>query len=74
MGKSVKFCDYCHSEEGKLRPIGQYEVVLRTAIVDGKLKYACQGCTVTNKDFLQALRLQEGNASATDIPKSKVPY
>ena len=74
MGKSVKSCDYCHSEEGKPRPIGQYDVILRTAIVEGELKYACQACMVTNKDFLQALRIQEGNTSASSIPKSNVPY
>ena len=50
------FCSYCNSEEGKPRPIGNYEVVLRSAVVDGETKYACQSCMMTNKPFLYALR------------------
>ncbi|MEO9886048.1 MAG: hypothetical protein ABJG33_10480 [Balneola sp.] len=74
MGKSGKNCDYCQSEEGKPRPIGQYVVILRTAVVEGELKYACQGCMVSNKEFLHALRIQEGNTSSSDGVKSKTAY
>lgn len=74
MVESIKHCSYCNSKEGKPRPIGQYEVILRTAIVEGELKYACQGCMVANKNFLQALRIQEGNSNLSIVSKSKTAY
>lgn len=52
----AKTCSFCHSEEGKLRPIGQYIVKLSTASIDGTTYHACQTCRVTNKKFLDALK------------------
>lgn len=56
MSVDSKFCSYCNSEEGKPRPIGNYEVILRSAEVNGEVKYACQSCMMSNKSFLYALR------------------
>jgi len=51
MGTEIKTCDFCHSEEGKLRPIGQYNVVLTHAVVNGQSIYACQSCRVNNREI-----------------------
>lgn len=78
MSADNKYCSYCNSEEGKPRPIGNYEVVLRSAMVDGEVKYACQSCMMTNKSFLYALRDKmeaEGKTTFRDQSSdSKVEY
>jgi len=50
LSTKARLCDYCQSEEGKPRPIGRYEVVLKEVFVDGNTLYACQSCIVNNRD------------------------
>lgn len=39
-------CDYCGSEDGANRPIGNYIVELKETTIDGETRLACQGCRV----------------------------
>ncbi len=54
----ARTCSFCNSEEGKLRPVGQYIVKLSSASIGGRTHYACQTCRVTNKEFLNALKTE----------------
>ena len=37
-------CEVCESIEGELRPIGNYEVILKWAVLNGKEMLTCQSC------------------------------
>ncbi len=41
---SDRSCDFCNSQEGKMRKVGQYIVQLSEIDHDGRQKLACQGC------------------------------
>ncbi len=70
-----KRCDYCHSEEGKPRPIGRYIVQLKPAEVKGVIKLACQSCMMSNKEFLYALRNQmESDGSSISDTGNPINY
>ena len=42
--RSAKICDFCKSQEGKLRHVERYRVVLREIMVLGSRKLVCQIC------------------------------
>lgn len=42
--KESKRCDICNSEEGKVRPVGNYVVELTKNTADGFTFNVCQGC------------------------------
>ena len=44
-----KRCSFCSSEEGKLRPVGNYIVRLKEIVIQEEVKLACQGCYVHKK-------------------------
>ena len=46
---SKKRCSFCSSEEGKLRPVGNYMVKLKEIVIQEEVKLACQGCYVHKK-------------------------
>lgn len=52
-----KVCDFCHAEEGKLRLIGSYIVVLKTVDVFGSQKKACQSCIHKQKEVIQSRKV-----------------
>ncbi|RNC83631.1 MAG: hypothetical protein ED557_07545 [Balneola sp.] len=41
---SKRNCDFCNSQEGEMRKVGQYIVELNEIEHDGETKLACQGC------------------------------
>lgn len=41
---SDRSCDFCNSQEGKIRKVGQYIVELSETEYKGETKLACQGC------------------------------
>ena len=42
--KAAKYCDICNSEEGKVRPVGNYVVKLTKHKMDDFVFSVCQGC------------------------------
>tara|TARA_R110002096_G_scaffold423357_1_gene630405 strand:+ start:1253 stop:1543 length:291 start_codon:yes stop_codon:yes gene_type:complete len=54
MKPKAHICDFCHSEEGKPRPIGNYIVELKEIDVLGTNKKACQSCYLNTKRILKA--------------------
>ena len=42
--KTNRNCHFCHSEEGKPRPVGNYIVELKEVEILGTKKLACQSC------------------------------
>ena len=44
MKATHRSCHFCHSEEGKARPVGNYIVKLKQIEVFGTKKLACQSC------------------------------
>ncbi len=70
MGKLLKpnkiyKCAFCDAEEGKLRPVGRYTVVLKELEFQGGMKKACQGCyqSVKNELYKQTVKQQKMNAN-----------
>lgn len=56
----TRTCDFCHAEEGKLRPIGRFKLKLKTVDVFGTKKQACQSCAHKNKTIRDSRKgLQE---------------
>ncbi len=41
---SNRSCDFCNSQEGKMRKVGNYIVELSEIDHEGEQKLACQGC------------------------------
>ena len=54
MKQQDHICDFCHSEEGKPRPIGNYIVELKEIDVLGTNKKACQSCYLNTNRILKA--------------------
>ncbi len=53
-----KACDFCLSEEGQLRMIGNYTVSLVEVEIDGQPKLACQSCRIKNNNLRKILGLR----------------
>lgn len=53
-----KFCDFCFSEEGKHRLIGDYIVSLAKVDVNGDQQLACQSCRIKNDKIRKTLGLK----------------
>lgn len=63
-------CDFCRCEEGKPRPIGQYNVVLTKAIVKGESVYACQSCLVNNREIFSNKQVDVMDLPETELNPS----
>ena len=50
---SSRQCSFCKSEEGKLRPIGNYLVELKKIETSDKTELACQSCYLTQRKILE---------------------
>ena len=44
-------CDHCNSEEGQIRLIGNYIVVLSEVSDDGKTRLLCQSCKIKHRNM-----------------------
>lgn len=66
---SKKRCSFCSSEEGKLRPVGNYVVKLKEIVIQEEVKLACQGCYVHNK-----VSDRKENHSETTLRSKLVSY
>lgn len=58
---SAKTCDFCHSEEGKIRLVGQFIVRLTNVYVYGEKKLACQSCLHKHEDIKRSRKEQKEN-------------
>lgn len=48
-----QYCSVCNSEEGKTRLVGNYTVVLKSAIIQGEELHLCQSCYMHHHKQIQ---------------------
>ena len=68
---SDRNCNFCNSQEGKTRMVGNYIVELSEIDIDGQTKLACQGCRIKQRSFLNTEKTQQKNRS---ILKKLIPF
>ena len=58
---SIRQCSFCKSEEGKLRPIGNYVVELKEIETSDKTELVCQTCFLNYRKNLEKENSNESN-------------
>lgn len=61
--ESDRHCEFCNSQEGKVRMVGNYVVELSTVDVEEDEKLACQGCRIKYRNLSKAEKAQQQNRS-----------
>ncbi len=54
--ESERHCEFCNSLEGKPILVDNYIVNLLKIVVESKVKLACQGCRIKERNFINAER------------------
>lgn len=55
---SDRYCNFCNSQEGKIRMVGNYIVELSEIELREEVKLACQSCRIKQRNFQKAVETQ----------------
>lgn len=61
--ESTRMCDFCNSQEGKIRMVGNFIVELSPVLIDDESKLACQSCKIKERNFRKAQQRQRAHNS-----------
>ncbi|GAB5410877.1 MAG: hypothetical protein BalsKO_32420 [Balneolaceae bacterium] len=60
---SNRACEFCKSQEGQIRMVGNFLVELSEVTVDDNIKLACQSCKIKVLNFRKAKEKNRRNKS-----------